>query len=87
MEHINMESLYKFNKINILNTNKDIKSSKKGTNLENVEWEDIISNKMDKWESDEEIKKNDFEQSYAFIEDNDDNYDFNKMVKVNDNKI
>ena len=82
-----MESLYKFNKINILNTNKDIKSSKKGTNLENVEWEDIISNKMDKWESDEEIKKNDFEQSYAFIEDNDDNYDFNKMVKVNDNKI
>ena len=53
--------------------------------MEIDDWEEISSNKKEKWESDEELNKNnDIEQSYAFIEDSDDNFDFNKMVKIND---
>ena len=47
--------------------------------------EDISLSKKEKWESYDEINKNDdFEKSYVFIEDSDENFDFNKMVKVND---
>ena len=39
--------------------------------------------KKAKWKNDEKINENnDFEESYAFIEDNEDNFDFNKMVKI-----
>ena len=53
--------------------------------MEIDDWEDISSSKNEKWESDDEINKHDdFEKSYVFIEDSDENFDFNKMVKVND---
>ena len=82
MEHNEIELLYNFSKTNIFNTNKDFKLPEKNMKFEIVDWEDFSS--KEKSESDEEIKKNDFEQSYAFIEDNSENYDFNKMVKIND---
>jgi len=48
-------------------------------------WEDISSNKNEKWEHDDEININDdFEKSYMLIEDSDENFDFNKRMKVND---
>ena len=82
MLHNDIESFYNCSKTSIFNTNKDFKLPGKNVNFEIVDWEDFSS--KDKWENDEEIKNNDFEQSYAFIEDNSENYDFNKMVKIND---
>ena len=36
-----------------------------------------------KWKNGEKINEdNDFEESYVFIEDSDDNFDFNKMIKI-----
>jgi hypothetical protein len=35
-----------------------------------------------KWKNDEISENNDFEESYAFIEDSDGNFDFNKMIKL-----
>jgi len=79
------ESLYDIKKSN-KHMKKEYKSPTKKMEID--DWEDVSSNKKDKWESDDEINKNDdFEKSYAFIEDSDENFDFNKMVKVNDNII
>ena len=64
---------------------KENKSPNKKQKMEIDDWEDISSSKNEKWESDDEINKHDdFEKSYVFIEDSDENFDFNKMVKVND---
>ena len=89
MRHHNCELIYNNKKTNtIFYKNKEYKSpGKKKTKMEIDEWDEISSNKKEKWESDEEINKYDFEQSYAFIEEDDENYDFNKMVKINDKRI
>lgn len=84
IKHNEMELIYSFKKIN-LNKKKEFKSPGKKVKMEIDDWEEISSNKKERWESDEELSKNnDIEQSYAFIEDSDDNFDFNKMVKIND---
>ena len=48
--------------------------------IEIDDWEEMSSNKKEK----NKEKKNDLEESYVFIEDNDENIDFNKMIKIND---
>lgn len=89
MRHHNTELIYNNTnkKINNFYKKKENKSPGTKTKMEIDEWDEISSNKKEKWESDEEINKFDFEQSYAFIEDNDENYDFNRMIKINDKKI
>jgi hypothetical protein len=83
LKHNEMELLFNFKNLNA-NRKKEIKSPGKKVKLEIDDWEEISSNKKDRWENDEDFNKiNDFEQSYAFIEDNDENFDFNKMVKIN----
>ena len=77
------ESLYEVKKMNKYGK-KENKSPNKKQKMEIDDWEDISSSKNEKWESDDEINKHDyFEKSYVFIEDSDENFDFNKMVKVN----
>lgn len=85
--HIHLEFFYNNKKGNMFNKKRDYKSPGKKVKMVIDDWEDISSNKKEKWESDEESNKNDFEQSYAFIGDNDENFDFNKMVKINDKRI
>ena len=83
MKHNEMELLFNYKKLNI-NKRRENKSPGKKVKLEIDDWEEISSNKKERWESDEEFNKNnDFEQSYVFLEDSDDNFDFNKMVKIN----
>ena len=78
------ESLYEVKKMNKY-SKKEYKSPPRKPKMEIDDWEEISSNKNEKWESDDEFYKNDdFEKSYVFIEDSDENFDFNKMVKVND---
>ena len=78
------ESLYEVKKMNKYGK-KENKSPNKKQKMEIDDWEDISSSKNEKCESDDEINKHDyFEKSYVFIEDSDENFDFNKMVKVND---
>ena len=78
------ESLYEVKKMNKY-PKKEYKSPPRKPKMEIDDWEEISSSKNEKWESDEEVNKNyDFEKSYVFIEDSDENFDFNKMVKVND---
>ena len=81
MKHNDMESLYNLKKCDMYNKKNNGKSPKK-EKLEIDDWEEISSNKKEKYESDEEINKNDFEQSYVFIGDNDENFDFNKMIRI-----
>ena len=82
MKHNDMESLYNLKKCDMYNKKNNGKSPKK-EKMEIDDWEEISSNKKEKYESDEEINKNDFEQSYVFIGDNDENFDFNKMIRIN----
>ena len=86
MRHHNTELIYNA-KPNKFVKKKEYKSPGKKTKTEIDDWEEISSNKKEKLESDEEISKFDLEQSYAFIEDNDENYDFNKMIKIKDKRI
>ena len=86
MRHHNAELIYN-KKPNRFFKKKEYKSPGKKPKTEIDDWEEISSNKKEKWESDEETNKYDFEQSYAFIEDNDENYDFNKMIKIGDKRI
>ena len=61
---------------------KSIKYYKEPKNkIEIDDWEDMLSNKK---ENKKENKKNELGESYAFIEDNDENLDFNRMVKITD---
>lgn len=85
--HNHMVFFYNNKKGNMFNKKRDYKSPGKKVKMVIDDWEDISSNKKEKWESDEESNKNDFEQSYAFIGGNDENFDFNKMVKINDKRI
>ena len=48
--------------------------------IEIDDWEEVSSNKKEKIKE----KNNELEESYVFIEDNDENIDFNKMIKIND---
>ena len=78
------ESLYEVKKMNKYGK-KEYKSPPRKPKMEIDDWEEISSSKNEKWESDDEKYKNDdFEKSYVFIEDSDENFDFNKMVKIND---
>ena len=86
MKHNEME-LYNIKKFDMCNKKNDFKSPGKKIKMEIDDWEEISSNKKEKYESDEDINKNDFEQSYVFIGDNDENFDFNKMIKINDKQI
>ena len=86
MRHRNSELVYN-KKPNSFFKKKEYKSPGKKTKTEIDDWEEISSNKKEKWESNEEINKFESEQSYAFIEDNDENYDFNKMVKISSKRI
>ena len=86
MKHNEME-LYNIKKFDMCNKKNDFKSPGKKVKMEIDDWEEISSNKKEKYESDEDINKNDFEQSYVFIGDNDENFDFNKMIKINDKQI
>lgn len=77
------ESLYEVKKMS--KYKKEYKSPPRKPKMEIDDWEEISSSKNEKWDSEDEINKNDdFEKSYVFIEDSDENFDFNKMVKVND---
>lgn len=89
MKHNDMELLYKYKNADMNKKNNVFKSPEKKEKKEIDDWEEISSNKKEKNESDndEEIYKNDFEQSYVFIEDNDENFDFNKMVKITNKNI
>ena len=49
--------------------------------IEIDDWEEASSSKKEKKK---ENKKNEFGESYAFIEGNDENIDFNRMIKIND---
>ena len=49
--------------------------------IEIDDWEEASSSKK---ENKKESKKNEFGESYAFIEGNDENIDFNRMIKIND---
>ena len=61
---------------------KSIKYYKEPKNkIEIDDWEDVLTNKKEKKK---ENKKNELGESYAFIEDNDENLDFNRMVKITD---
>ena len=87
MKHNEMELLLNYNRVDMFNNNGNMNYKPSGKKEKMVidDWEDIDSSKKEKWESDEEFNKNnEFEQSYAFIEDNDENFDFNKMVKINE---
>lgn len=87
IKHQQIETLYRF-KYSIPYKKKKFKSPKKIKKVID-DWEDMSSNKNDKKESDEEfnLDKNSFGTlSYAFIGENEENFDFNKMVKINNNK-
>ena len=77
----NSEFYYENKKINIYKK-KVYKSPGKRIKTEIDDWEEISSNKKEKWDSEEETSKYDFEQSYTFLGDNEDNFDFNKMIKI-----
>ena len=49
--------------------------------IEIDDWEEASSSKK---ENKKESKKNEFGESYAFIEGNDENIDFNRMIKIDD---
>lgn len=87
MRHNHNPNFYYVNKKINMYKKKEYKSPGKKVKTEIDDWEEISSNKKEKRESDEEIIKNDFEQSYAFVEDNDENLDFNKMIKINSKYI
>jgi hypothetical protein len=84
---VDFESMYDYKRKSL--TKKNIYKSPLKSKKEIDDWEEISSSKKEKekekTESEDELKKNDFEQSYAFIEDSDENFDFNKMVKINEN--
>ena len=75
----NMEDKCHFNSPLKKNSNKYYKEPK--NKIEIDDWEDMLSNKK---ENKKENKKNELGESYAFIEDNDENLDFNRMVKITD---
>lgn len=81
----NTEFYYDNKRVNMFKK-KEYKSPGKGAKTEIDDWEEISSNKKEKWESDEEIPKYEFEQTYTFIGDTEDNFDFNQMVKIDANK-
>ena len=87
MRHNHNPNFYYDNKKISSFKKKEYKSPGKKAKTEIDDWEEISSNKKEKWESDEEITKNDFEQSYAFVEDSDENFDFNKMIKIKSKHI
>ena len=86
MKHNEMELLLNNDRGNMFNNSRNMnyKSSNKKEKMEIDDWEEVYSIKKEKYEIEEEFNQNDFEQSYAFIEDNDENFDFNKMVKINE---
>ena len=75
----NMEDKCHFNSPLKKKSNKYYKEPK--NKIEIDDWEDMLSNKK---ENKKENKKNELGESYAFIEDNDENLDFNRMVKITD---
>ena len=75
----NMEDKCHFNSPLKKKSNKYYKEPK--NKIEIDDWEDMLSNKKEKKK---ENKKNELGESYAFIEDNDENLDFNRMVKITD---
>ena len=75
----NMEDKCHFNSPLKKKSNKYYKEPK--NKIEIDDWEDMLSNKKEKKK---ENKKNELVESYAFIEDNDENLDFNRMVKITD---
>ena len=60
------------------------KKSIKGREKNKIEIDDWGEASSSKKEKKPEIKKDEIGESYAFIEDTDENLDFNKMVKIND---
>ena len=54
---------------------------KEKNKIEIDDWEEVQSNKKEKRK---ESKKSELGESYVFIEENDENIDFNRMVKIND---
>ena len=75
----NMEDKCNFNSPLKKKSNKYYKEQK--NKIEIDDWEEVMSNKKEKKK---ENKKNELGESYAFIEDNDENLDFNRMVKITD---
>ena len=75
----NMEDKCNFNSPLKKKSNKYYKEPK--NKIEIDDWEDVLSNKKEKKK---ENKKSELGESYAFIEDNDENLDFNRMVKITD---
>ena len=75
----NMEDKCHFNSPLKKKSNKYYKEPK--NKIEIDDWEDMLSHKKEKKK---ENKKNELGESYAFIEDNDENLDFNRMVKITD---
>jgi hypothetical protein len=74
----NMEDKCNYNSPSKKKSNKYYKEPK--NKIEIDDWEEVSSNKKEKIKE----KNNELEESYAFIEDNDENIDFNKMIKIND---
>ena len=75
----NMEDKCNYNSPLKKKSNKYYKEQK--NKIEIDDWEEVMSNKKEKKK---ENKKNELGESYAFIEDNDENLDFNRMVKITD---
>ena len=75
----NMEDKCNFNSPLKKKSNKYYKEPK--NKIEIDDWEDVLCNKKEKKK---ENKKNELGESYAFIEENDENLDFNRMVKITD---
>ena len=69
-------------KNNLYKKNKNKSSENKNKTEVDDSHRKMSSNKKVKWENDDVNDINDFEQTYAFVEDSEDNFDFNKMVKI-----
>ena len=89
MEHKHNEDDVKERDSNYINSpmKKKINKYKKdfGVKKDKIEiddWEEVSSNKKEK----KKDKKNnsELEESYVFMEENDENFDFNRMIKIND---
>ena len=76
----NMEDRCNYNSPSKKKSNKYYKEPK--NKIEIDDWEDVMSNKKEKRKDNK--KDNEIGESYVFIEDNIENIDFNRMVKIND---
>ena len=75
-----MEDRCNYNSPSKKKSNKYYKEPK--NKIEIDDWEDVMSNKKEKRKDNK--KDNEIGESYVFIEDNIENIDFNRMVKIND---